>query len=459
MSIRSLRSKSEQGGTGLACIAACLLALAAPAARADCGNCSVPYADFVLLRHAYLCASGSSCYDPRVDYDSDGRVGVEDLAYFKQNVGRDRTPPVLAIMSPVQYQILSGSRIITASATDDGGVAGVSIYFEGMDAYPSPISGSLYRLMLDTRTIPNGIQVIHANAVDGAGNRATHRVAVWIYNPMPPPAGGAPGLVIADDLNGDGRYTGQDLKIALARCVPGCTLRALARTYDDVELVIPAAMTDPVIIEGAGMGQTVFRSPVPWKRPVFTVSYPNPLVTFRDLTIDGRKGEQISAFLSNRLPHDAIRVANPWAADMGPGIIERVEVENMLNSGVSIGGGSHWIVRHSKIHDDGCSQQFPCPNLAIIDPGAPLNDPNWKSIGYGIVVQSSENTVHENEIWNINKIGIEAWGTGFHFHHNHVHHSGSGIVSNGASGGLIEDNVVTYSIARGYLYGAIVALT
>ena len=63
-------------------------------------------------------------------------------------------------------------------------------------------------------------------------------------------------------------------------------------------------MTDPVIIEGAGMGQTVFRSPVPWRRPVFTVSYPNPLVTFRDLTIDGRKGEQISAFLSNRLPHD-----------------------------------------------------------------------------------------------------------------------------------------------------------
>ena len=69
-------------------------------------------------------------------------------------------------------------------------------------------AGRSYRLTLDTRTIPNGIQVISANAVDGAGNRATHRVAVRIDNPMPPPAGSAPGLVIADDLNGDGRYTG-----------------------------------------------------------------------------------------------------------------------------------------------------------------------------------------------------------------------------------------------------------
>lgn len=81
MSIGSPRSKSEQDGTGLACIAACLLALvlAAPAARADCGYCSVRLADLGLIKRAYLCASGSSCYDPRVDYDSDGVVGSQDL--------------------------------------------------------------------------------------------------------------------------------------------------------------------------------------------------------------------------------------------------------------------------------------------------------------------------------------------------------------------------------------------
>ena len=95
--------------------------------------------------------------------------------------------------------------------------------------------------------------------------------------------------------------------------------------------------------------------------------------------------------------HAGIRVANPWAADTGPGIIERVEVENMLNEGIGISGGSRWIVRHSKIHDDGCSDRFPCPGLAIIDPGALLNDPSWQSVGYGIVIESSDNTVHDNE--------------------------------------------------------------
>src|SRR5262245_1623842 len=182
MSIRSARSKSERDGMGLACLAASWLALlAAPAARSD----TITLLDFSLFKQAYLCAAGSACYDPRVDYDSNGRVGFEDFRYFKENVGRDLTPPAVRIESPMPGQILSGQGFITVSATDDVAVAGVSIFFEGMDPYPSPLTGTLYRVPLDTRTIPNGRQVISANAVDAAGNRSTHRVAVLINNPMP----------------------------------------------------------------------------------------------------------------------------------------------------------------------------------------------------------------------------------------------------------------------------------
>ena len=369
---------------------------------------------------------------------------------------------MVAIVSPLQNQVLSGGRIITVSATDDLSVPSVSIFFEGMEAYPSQLSEPPYRLQFDTRTIPNGMQVIRADAVDDAGNQSAHRVAVLIANPMPPPA--APGLVIADDLNGDGRYTGQDLKIALARCVPGCTLRALARTYDDVEVAIPAAITNPLIIEGAGMGRTVFRSPVPWQQPMITVSYPNPLVTIRDLTIDGRKEEQISSLVTTQ-GQVGIQVTNPWARDSGPGVIERVEVRNMLNAGVGIGEGRGWIVRYNRIHDNGCSTRFPCPNLRSIDPGAPRHDPSWQSIGYGVVIESSDVTVHNNQLWNINKIGIEAFEdpagvrsssqpmSGFHFHHNHVQNAGSGIGSNSGSGGLIESNTVAYSTGHGIFCG------
>ncbi len=453
----------------LAWMGACSLALVtvAPAARALCDvangeDCVVGGADLAALWVAYQCALGDSCYEPRVDYDRDGLVGSNDRLYFKKlfRLGApDVVPPWIMITRPGTDWILRGAITINVWVTDNVGVRGVEIFFEGIDPYPIPDSLAPYRTTLDTRTIPNGEHTIRANAYDVAGNLTSHRVTVRIDNPAPPPAGG--GVVTVDDLNGDGRLTGEDLKIGLARCVPGCTLRALARTYHDVEIVIPAEITNPMIIEGAGMGQTVFRSPVPWTRPVISVSYPNPLVTLRDLTVDGRKAAQISSRVPNQ-PQIGIRVSNPWAADSGPGVIERIEARNMLNAGIGISGGSNWIVRHSKIHDNGCSSQFPCPKLQTIDPGARLNDPTWQSVGFGIVTESRDNTVHDNEIWNINKIGIEACGStalpsdfrsGFHFHDNYVHHVGMGIGSNGGSGGLIEHNTVTHSSAHGVFCG------
>ncbi len=450
---------------------ACSLVLVAAApgghAACDAGNglpCAVTRSDFLVLRRAFQCALGDPCYDPRADYDSDGRVGIKDFTYFKIlfSRGPDVTPPTIVITTPSANQTLTGVVTISVSATDDVGIRGVSTFFEEIDSYPIQDILPPYQTTLDTRTIPNGDHVIRANAYDISGNMKSHRIAVEIDNRSPPSAGSPPGVVRIDDLNGDGRYTGEDVKIGLAICVPGCTLRALRRTYDDVEVAIPAGMTNGVTIEGAGMGQTVFRSPVPWVRSVVTVSSPNPLVTFRDLTIDGRKAEQISAFISTQ-SQIGIRVANPAAADSGPGIIERVEIKNMLNEGISISGGSGWIVRHNKIHDNGCSNRFPCPSLRLVDLGAHLHDPTWQSVGFGIIFESSDNTAHDNEIWNINKIGIEAFDSvllpyselmsGFHIHHNHVHHVGSGIGSNGGRSGRIENNTVTHTSGYGVFCG------
>jgi len=46
--------------------------------------------------------------------------------------------------------------------------------------------------------------------------------------------------VVADDGNGDGRYTGADIERGLRRCagLGGCVLEALPVTYDDVAIVI-----------------------------------------------------------------------------------------------------------------------------------------------------------------------------------------------------------------------------
>jgi len=440
----------------------CSLLLLTGASPAPAAGEVVTLADFSVLRRSFHCFSGDPCYEPSADYDEDGLVGIKDFLWFKVlfrlgSSGADSTPPVISITNPAINQVLRRTIQLSVSATDDIGVRDVSIFVEGMEPFPHENAVGLAQRTLDTRTIPNGVQVIRADARDFSGNLASHRIAVRIDNPPPPTAGSAPGVVILDDLNGDGRHTGEDVKIGLALCVPGCTLRALARTYDDVEVALPAGLTGAVIIEGAGMGQTVFRSPVPWGRPVFTVSYPNPLVTFRDLTIDGRKGEQVSSYVSWQ-SQVGIRVVNGVGLDSGPGVIERVEIKNMLNEGIGISGGTGWIVRHSRIHDNGCSTRFPCPSLRAVDLGAALHDPTWQSVGYGIVVEASDTTVHDSEIWNVNKIGIEAFDSvllpyaelmsGFHFHHNYVHHVGEGIGSNGGRGGRIGNNTITF--AKGY---------
>ena len=123
------------------------------------------------------------------------------------------------------------------------------------------------------------------------------------------------------------------------------------------------------------MGQTVFRSPVPWTR-----SGDHGFLPESSRHVQGphhRREEGRADSVAGRATQSqvGIRVANPWAADSGPGIIERVEVRNMLKAGIAISGGSHWIVRNSKIHDNGCSNRLPCPNLRIIDPGAKLHNP------------------------------------------------------------------------------------
>src|SRR5215468_1978759 len=89
--------------------------------------------------------------------------------------------------------------------------------------------------------------------------------------------------VVADDRNGDGRYTGDDIVSALHACsaLGGCVLEVLPVTYDDVAIVIydgqaaacspqkTACLTDPfpkgLAIEGHGRS-TVLRSPL-WRSP------------------------------------------------------------------------------------------------------------------------------------------------------------------------------------------------
>jgi hypothetical protein len=102
-------------------------------------------------------------------------------------------------------------------------------------------------------------------------------------------------IVFIGDENSDSRYTGVDVERALERCRPGCLLRAGAHTFDDVAVVIDKQFPEGLVIEGAGIGETVFRSPVPVQAPVFWIRGGQSGVVLRGFSLDGRKSEQTNA--------------------------------------------------------------------------------------------------------------------------------------------------------------------
>jgi hypothetical protein len=256
-------------------------------------------------------------------------------------------------------------------------------------------------------------------------------------------------IVTIDDADHDGRYTGADVQAAIERCKPGCILQALPQVYDDVAAWIGPGMPDGVVLQGAGIGKTVFRAPVPQQAPVVRVSEAPQNVVLSDFTVDGRKQEQTSAALAGE--GSGISVSSPYRTVSPPGTIERVEAANFITVGIMVREGVGWEIYDSLIHDIGCNLDFPCPQLV-----QPKVDPfvkGRKTTGFGVSVIDANapgTVVHNNTIWNVTKIGIEAFNSdpkqppaNFWFHDNQVSHAAdSGITSNGGLNGRIESNVV-----------------
>ncbi|MEM7409943.1 MAG: right-handed parallel beta-helix repeat-containing protein [Myxococcota bacterium] len=127
-------------------------------------------------------------------------------------------------------------------------------------------------------------------------------------------------VVVADDLDSDLDYDGDDLKLALDACAMagGCVLRALPETYENVSIMVTTSaascdgtitdLTNPqycllldfpngLVIEGHGE-QTVFRSPLwtPPTRPPAVLEFHRKTfpLRLRNLVLDGRKHEQVA---------------------------------------------------------------------------------------------------------------------------------------------------------------------
>ena len=215
-------------------------------------------------------------------------------------------------------------------------------------------------------------------------------------------------VVEIGDENQDGRYTGEDVERALGRCRPGCLLRAGANTYEDVAVVIDNRFPEGLIIEGAGIGATVFRSPVPVQAPVIWIKGGPSGIVLRDFTLDGRKSEQTNASKIN--DSVGIRVSNPSLMASDSGRVESVAIMHFLTSGILVRDGKGWQIKNNRINDIGCHTKQPCPRMPGKDADRYVK--GRRTIGYGVMLSGSGASgavVENNRVSDVTKIGIEAY--------------------------------------------------
>ncbi|WIT13018.1 S8 family serine peptidase [Paucibacter sediminis] len=94
------------------------------------------------------------------------------------SVAADTTPPVIALLSPANGAVVSGSVNVSASASDNSGAAGISqrLYIDGKLA--ASATGASLSYSWNTRKAGAGTHTLQVVAKDAAGNSSTTSIKV-----------------------------------------------------------------------------------------------------------------------------------------------------------------------------------------------------------------------------------------------------------------------------------------
>ncbi|MBZ4417625.1 PHB depolymerase family esterase [Myxococcus sp. RHSTA-1-4] len=120
----------------------------------------------------------------------------------------DTTPPTVNVTAPANGATVSGTATVTASASDDVGVARVEFLVDG--SVVSTDTAAPYEFAWNSTTVSNGSHTLGARAYDAAGNKATDSdTTVTVSNSgTPAPVTASFTSVTADDgyikANADG---------------------------------------------------------------------------------------------------------------------------------------------------------------------------------------------------------------------------------------------------------------
>ena len=137
--------------------------------------------------------------------DAAGNTGKATIA-ATVTVASDTTPPTVSITTPGSGAIVSGTTTVTASASDNVGVAGVQFLLDGA-AYGSEKTTAPFSISWTTGGVSNGAHTLSARARDAAGNTAlAANIAVTVSNTVAVPSSSPstlprPELVAAYSFN------------------------------------------------------------------------------------------------------------------------------------------------------------------------------------------------------------------------------------------------------------------
>ncbi|MGB6898577.1 MAG: immunoglobulin domain-containing protein [Candidatus Acidiferrum sp.] len=111
-----------------------------------------------------------------------GNLATSGDFTFTTASGSDTTPPTVSISSPASGAIASGTITLTATASDNVGVAGVQFQVDNVNSGADDTVAP-YTLALDTTKLSNGNHSLTAVASDAAGNHTTSAaVSITVVN-------------------------------------------------------------------------------------------------------------------------------------------------------------------------------------------------------------------------------------------------------------------------------------
>jgi hypothetical protein len=149
-------------------------------------------------------------------------------------------PPTVSLTAPASNATVSGTVSVTASASDDVGVAGVQFKLDGVNL-GSEDTSSPYSVSWNTATATNGQHTLTATARDTANQTTTSTtVTVTVSNSAPPPSGGT--QLIGSASAGDNGWE-EALVFNLPQLQSGDQIVVGVQAANDASFVIPTGWT------------------------------------------------------------------------------------------------------------------------------------------------------------------------------------------------------------------------